>query len=29
MVPVARSDGRQPSTVFRRKTDFHSCPFAE
>jgi hypothetical protein len=29
VVPADRSEGRQPSTVFRRNTDFHSCPFAE
>jgi hypothetical protein len=23
------SDGMEPSTQFRTKTDFHSCPFAE
>src|SRR5450759_2743854 len=27
--PVAISDGMQPSTTFRTRTAFHSCPFAE
>ena len=27
--PVARSDGRHPSTVLSRKTAAHSCPLAE
>ena len=29
VVPAPRSDGMQPSTAFRTKIDFHSCPFAE
>ena len=28
-MPVARSDGMQPSTALSTNTDFHSCPLAE